>query len=219
MDKTAAQIEFWENRVYPIYSRANKFFRAWIDHTIPKVRTNKIPHYPLSDITFSILDKKGNVNASRFAIGVLKPDIEDYELFNEVAAILTKRKLFVEPDSKIIGLGIGEDLQAGEDKFYVAFHNPWTKKVKIVGWTFKHGNLIEVKRYSPVKRGFLGVGERGRRLQLDYELAGSEALKVIAGLKISPAAKALATKVIMSGLFSLDTVSYSKKRGTALYFD
>ncbi len=215
---TEEQINFWDRRIYPIYSRAKKLFRLWIDHSIPKVRTNKIKHYAVSDITFSIQDKQGT-NASRFAIGIFNPKIEDYELFNEIARIFTKGRLFIEPRSNIFLLGIGEDIRAREDKFYVYYKNPWNKNITIRGYTFKDGHLVETKLYTPVKRGFQGRGLRGPRLQLNYELDGMKAIHLVERLNLRPETKVLAIKALDSGLFSLDTISYSKTRGTTLYFD
>lgn len=216
---TIRQIEFWDNRVYPIYSRAKAAFRDWVDHAVSRTRTNKVKSFPLSDITFSILDRKGGVNASRFAIGVFNPKIEDYELFNSVAAYLTRKKLFVEPDSSIALLGIGEDIKAGEDKFYIYIKNPWNKKITIMAYTFKDGRLVEKKVYKPIKKGYEGKGSRGTRKQVNYELEGAKAMKVINKLPVSERTKNLSKKILESDLFSLDTISYSKERGIAIYFD
>ncbi len=216
---TYKQIEFWDFRVFPIYSRAKKCVRDWIDHALPKVKTNRLKKYPVSDITFSILDRGDQVNPSRFAIGIFNPKIEDYEMFNDVSVILTRRRLFVEPSESICLLGIGEDIKAGEDKFYIYTKNPWTKKIYITAYTFRDGELVERKFYKPISRGYEGTGSRGSRKQINYELEGEEAVRLVRKLPISSTARRLAVKILNSGLFALDTVSFSKKRGIALYFD
>jgi len=142
---TYEQVEFWDSRVFPIYSRAKKCIRDWIDHALPKVKTNRIKKYPVSDITFSILDREGHTNPSRFAVGLFRPRIEDYEMFNDISFILTKRRLFVEPSDSIYLLGIGEDIKAGEDKFYIYTRNPWNGKIYINAYTFRDGDLVEKK--------------------------------------------------------------------------
>ena len=216
---TIEQIKFWDNHIYPIYTRAKSAFRDWIDYVAPKTRTNKLKSLPVSDITFSILDGRDTVNASRFAIGTFYPTIEDYELFNSIARYLTRRSLFIEPDKSILLLGIGEDLQAKEDKFYIYIRNPWNKKITIVARTYKDGKLVERKIYQPIKKGFKGTGKRGIRKQINYELSGKKAINFLKKLPISERARVLGIKVLQSGLFDLDTVSYSKERGIALYFD
>lgn len=152
---TKKQIKFWDDLIFPIYSKAEEPFREWVEHAIPKVRTNKFSSFPLSDITFSIINKH-TVNPSRFAIGIFEPSYEDIKKFNKSVKALCRTRIRFLSYPYLIGLG--EDLLANEYKVYI--YKRTHGQVIIIAYTYKDGHLIEKKKYYPFSKGYLGYGER-----------------------------------------------------------
>ncbi|MBX6424191.1 hypothetical protein [Thermosulfurimonas sp. F29] len=128
------------------------------------------------------------------------------------------------------GLGLGVDVMAGEKRVYVLLRGEggsgreddrdWSAYV-LCGWTFSwNGTLVERKVYRKEEKRFVRArGERGEREQVDVHLSGEEAWEKAVGLGLNAVTLGVVRRVLDSGLFRLDTISLSRERGTALYFD
>ena len=189
----------------------------WTNYCIPRVTTNKFEGYPLSDITFSILSKGRIVNPSRFAIGIFNPNRKDINKFKNTVYELTGVNLKLRQEPLLVGIGV--DGIFNEDKIYIYNYD----EPIINAYTFTNKRFIESKHYNSKSFGVMGYGSRGNRKQINVELEDEKAIRYMQNhfkKNIIPKGMLLlGTKIIKSGLFSLDTVSLSKKRGCGYYFD
>jgi len=222
--KVMEHIIYWHNNVYPIL--IHPAFNEWVFFISPyvfSINRLKRTHNDLSDISFSIINKRNIVNPSRFYIGTLHltKHIENKFLHCLVSFCGLEAYYWVEKNksvSKLIGVGLGVDGMAGEKRVYLMFE---TKKPSLLALTLDWNNtIIERKRYWIDARGVTHLeGDRGERIQINVEKTGKIAQKIIEKIQgLNPYAKQLAIDVIEEG-FWLDTISISPTRGIALYFD
>ena len=219
MNLTFKQVVWWHSNIYPLFNK-DKSFDNWISYSSSKVISNKIygtPHN-LSDITFSIIEKDGVINPSRFYIGFFNPSRRDLKIFSNTLKNFTGKDdtLNLINDPSLIGFGIGIDDIAREKRIYIAKNN----NPLVIGLTYSwNGDLIEFKKYVKNNGVVTVFGERGSRTQTDLHLRGKDAKVFVEKLPVTSTFKTFAYKVLNSGLFNLDTISTSSGRGTALYFD
>jgi hypothetical protein len=214
------KINFWNGEVYPVLE-GDTVFTEWVKVCIPKIVSpilGSTPYRDISDITFSILDKKEKVNPSRLYIGFFSLSPRDYEMFLYYAENFIGKDIreFFKTD-KVIGFGLGVDRLEKEKRAYIGYIE--NDKLYLQGLTFINKTLIEDKTYliMDTKTVYM-TGERGIRLQANYRLTGLQAQFFTFGLDISDKTKQLISKLVKAG-FYLDTISYSPQRGIGLYFD
>jgi len=222
--KVLEMITLWHHKYCPIL--VDEEFNKWVEYVAPYIVTPFLKRYTInnfSDITFSLIFyPNGVLNLGRFYLGTinLDPDILDkfyqqlLRFVGEKAYKWAKKNASI---AKLVGVGMGVDVGAGEKRVYLMYE---TKCPAIKGLTTDwRGNIIEDKTYCIDHKGRVILkGSRGTRLQVNVQLHGNRAARYIARMPLPDQVKMVALQIVNDG-YALDTVSISETRGVALYFD
>ncbi len=205
------QLMFWENRIFPIYSRAPKGFKLWVDNILLSKIGKKASHI------FSISDYGSVPNASRYYLGYKNPPLLVYEAFNESAQILTKNKLFVDYDPNISFLSIGVNIINDTVKFYITRREK-NKPAYIEVYEYKNGNMIRKAKYTLTEKNKLII-KGNKRKAVGYDLYGTKAIHFLEKiLKPSTKTLILSKKILSSNLFGLYMIEFKPEKNIDLFF-
>jgi len=216
--------------VFPEFIREKDFmqwFREAYKRIYPVRESNEKLAFNISEITFSIHQYPNGMVGKKIAIGVLADNL-DVSVKGLFWSLVNKYcpkgknilKEFIQGND-IYLVGIGLEMEGANEKvwkFYIMLPNG-----KMLGINCRNGEVVEKKIYTHSEEGWL-VPVKGKhgRIQLNIETSGKNAFKAIKLFHkkgyISKKAKDLAERIVLLGL-SLDTISSSKTRGFALYFE
>jgi hypothetical protein len=226
------QIDFWNERVYPILD-FDEAFTKWLEfcvhHGVDRSSGQKPPYNVgkdllASDTNFSIKEDplvQNKVDTGRCFSAIYDPASELKEEFNSFASE------FVDAENKIdldtcIAYALGIDAESNEKKLYYVKNSKYVE-----AFTYVNNELIESKNYERdtiVHSIWRCEGERGSRKRTglipETDRPTREGLETLSSVNLMyERSRSLAASILNSELFYLDNISQSNERGTALYFD